>query len=245
MRLKNKSALITAAGAGIGLATARLFAREGASVTATDINAESLSPLATEGIATHQLDVTDAEAVLAVSSNLGAVDVLFNCAGFVGHGTILDCEPDDFAFSMDLNVGGAYRMTRAFLPAMIEAGGGSIINMASVLSSIIAAPDRFVYGVSKAAVIGLTKSIAADFTSRGIRCNAICPGAVDTPSLEERLRALGDDYEGARIHFISRQPVGRLGQPEEIASLALYLASDESAFVTGQTITIDGGWSNV
>ncbi len=245
MRLKNKSALITAAGAGIGLATARLFAQEGASVTATDINAESLSPLATEGIATHHLDVTDTEAVLAVSRNLGAVNVLFNCAGFVGHGTILECDPDDFASSMDLNVGGAYRMTRAFLPAMIEAGGGCIINVASVLSSIIAAPNRFAYGVSKAAVIGLTKSIAADFTSLGIRCNAICPGAVDTPSLEGRMRALGGDYEEARNHFISRQPVGRLGKPEEIAALALYLASDESAFVTGQTITIDGGWSNV
>ena len=245
MRLKNRTALITAAGAGIGLATARLFAREGASVTATDINADSLPSLANEGIATRKLDVTDSEAVRAVSRDLGAVDVLFNCAGFVGHGTILDCEPDDFNSSMDLNVGGAYRMTRAFLPAMIRAGGGCIINMASVLSSIIAAPNRFAYGVGKAAVIGFTKSIAADFTSQGIRCNAICPGAVDTPSLEERMRALGGDYEEARTHYISRQPVGRLGQPEEIAALALYLASDESTFVTGQAITIDGGWSNV
>ncbi len=245
MRLKDTTALISAAGAGIGLASSRLFAREGASVTAVDISAESLAPLAADGIATRQLDVTDPDGVLALAREMGAVDVLFNCAGFVGHGNILDCDQDAFDFTMNLNVTAMYRMTRAFLPAMIEAGGGNIINMSSIVSSIVAAPSRFAYGVSKAAVIGMTKSIAADFVSQGIRCNAICPGTVDTPSLEGRMRARGGRYEDVRKHFISRQPVGRLGKPEEVAALALYLASDESAFVTGQAIPIDGGWSNL
>ncbi len=245
MRLKDKTALVSAAGAGIGLASVRLFASEGASVTAVDINADSLVPLAAEGITTRQLDVTDPEGVRALAQDMGAVDILFNCAGFVDHGTILDCGQEEFDFSMNLNVAAMYRITRAFLPAMIEAGGGNIINMSSILSSIIGAPNRFIYTATKAAVIGMTKSIAADFVSRGIRCNAICPGTVDTPSLEGRIRALGGNYEEVRANFTSRQPVGRLGRPEEVAALALYLASDESAFVTGQAIPIDGGWSNV
>ena len=245
MRLKDKTALVSAAGAGIGLASVRLFASEGASVTAVDINADSLVPLAAEGITTRQLDVTDPEGVRALARDMGAVDILFNCAGFVDHGTILDCGQEEFDFSMNLNVAAMYRITRAFLPAMIEAGGGNIINMSSILSSIIGAPNRFIYTATKAAVIGMTKSIAADFVSRGIRCNAICPGTVDTPSLEGRIRALGGNYEEVRANFTSRQPVGRLGRPEEVAALALYLASDESAFVTGQAIPIDGGWSNV
>ena len=245
MRLEHKTALITAAGAGIGLATARRFAEEGAAVTATDINEESLTRLDADGITTRRLDVTDADAVCALARELGAIDVLFNCAGFVHQGTILDTEPDAFEFSMSLNVASMYRITRAFLPAMLEAGGGSIINMASVLSALIAAPNRFVYGVSKAAVVGLTKSVAADFATRGIRCNAICPGTIDTPSLQGRLHALGGRYEDVRTAFVARQPVGRMGEPEEVAALAAYLASDESAFVTGQAIAIDGGWSNV
>ena len=245
MRLKDKTAVISGAGAGIGLASARRFSSEGASVIAVDVSADSLAPLARDGIATRELDVTDPEGVLALSREAGAVDVLFNCAGSVHHGSILDCEQDDFDFTMNLNVAAIYRITRAFLPAMIKAGGGNIINMSSIVSSVVAAPNRFVYGASKAAVIGMTKSIAADFVTDGIRCNAICPGTVDTPSLEQRMRALGGRYEDVRANFISRQPVGRLAQPEEVASLAAYLASDESAFVTGQAILIDGGWSNI
>ena len=242
MRLKGKKAFVTAAGAGIGLATARAFAAEGADVTATDIDAASLEPLAAEGLATRRLDVTDPADVAVAASEAGAVDLLFNCAGFVHHGTILDCDHEAFEFSLDLNVRAMYRMTRAFLPAMLDAGGGSIVNMSSVVSSIIAAPNRFVYGVTKAAVIGLTKSVAADYVTGGVRCNAICPGTVESPSLQARMRALGD-YETARAAFIARQPMGRIGLPEEVAALAVYLGGDESAFVTGQTFTIDGGWS--
>lgn len=243
MRLEGKRAFVTAAGQGIGRATALAFAAEGAVVTATDINADALGDLAGENIAAEVLDVTDPDAVAAVAARLGAVDILFNCAGFVHHGSILDCDEADFEFSLNLNVRAMYRVTRAFLPAMLAAGGGSIINMSSILGSIIAAPNRFVYGATKAAVIGMTKAIAADFVTQGIRCNAICPATVESPSLESRMRAMGD-YETARAAFIARQPMGRIGTPEEIAALAVYLASDEAAFVTGQAIAIDGGWSN-
>lgn len=244
MRLTGKTAVVTAAGAGIGLATAEAFAAEGARVIATDINPEGMSSLAEAGRDTRTLDVTDPAAVQALAADVGAVDILFNCAGFVHHGTILDCNRSDWDFSFDLNVRGGYQMMQAFLPAMLEAGGGSIINMASVASSVIAAPNRFVYGATKAAVIGMTKSVAADFVDKGIRCNAICPATVDSPSLQDRMRATGD-YEAARAAFTARQPMGRLGTPQEIAALAVYLASDDSVFMTGQAITIDGGWVNV
>ncbi|AVO37645.1 SDR family oxidoreductase [Pukyongiella litopenaei] len=243
MRLKGKTAFVTAAGAGIGQATARAFAAEGARVIATDIDGDALAPLAADGVDTARLDVTDAAAVQAAADAAGVVDILFNCAGFVHHGTILDCDEAAFGFSMELNVWGVYRMTRAFLPAMLAAGGGSIINMASAVSSIIAAPNRFVYGGTKAAVIGMTKSVAADYITGGIRCNAICPATVESPSLQERMKAMGD-YDTARAAFVARQPMGRIGTPEEIAALAVYLASDDAAFVTGQAITIDGGWTN-
>ncbi len=244
MRLAGKRAFLTAAAAGIGQATARAFAAEGAEVIATDIDEAGLAPLADLGIRTRRLDVLDPGQIAAAASEAGSVDVLFNCAGFVHHGTILDCDEAAFDFSVNLNVRSMYRMMRAFLPAMLEAGGGSIVNVASVASSLIAAPNRFVYGATKAAVIGMTKSVAADFVTRGIRANAICPGTVESPSLEARLRATGD-YEAARAAFIARQPMGRIGRPEEIAALAVYLASDESAFLTGQAIAIDGGWTNI
>lgn len=243
MRLQGKTAFCTASGAGIGRATALAFQAEGARVIATDISPVALAPLAEQGIETHVLDVTDAEAILALAAQTGAPDILFNCAGFVHHGTILDCDEVAFDHSVDQNLRGLYRVTRAFLPTMLENGGGSIVNIASAVSSLIAAPNRFVYGVTKAAVIGFTKSVAADFITRGVRCNAICPGTVDSPSLQKRLEATGD-ADAARKAFVARQPMGRLGQPEEIAALAVYLASDESAFVTGQAIAIDGGWTN-
>ncbi len=241
-RLAGKTALVTAAGQGIGRVTALAMAAEGANVIATDINAAALETLDVPTV--HTLDVTNADAIQLLAERTGAVDILFNCAGFVHHGTILECDEAAWAASMDLNTRGPYRMVRAFLPAMIAAGGGSIINMSSVASSVIGVPNRFVYGVSKAAVIGLTKSIAADFVADGIRCNAICPGTVETPSLDQRMRAQGD-YEAARAAFIARQPMGRIGKPEEIAELAVYLASDAAAFMTGSVLTIDGGWSNV
>jgi 2-keto-3-deoxy-L-fuconate dehydrogenase len=241
-RLKGKKAVLTASGQGIGRAVAEAFVREGAIVTATDINEKLLEGL--KGAATRRLDVTDDAAVKALAKELGSVDVLFNCAGFVHHGTILDCEEKDWDFSFNLNVKSMYRMIRAFLPAMVENGGGSIVNMASIASSLKAAPNRFVYGASKAAVIGLTKSIATDYITRGIRCNAICPATVESPSLDGRIKALGGDSEAVRKAFIARQPIGRLGKPEEIAHLAVYLASDESAFMTGTAQVIDGGWSN-
>jgi 2-keto-3-deoxy-L-fuconate dehydrogenase len=241
-RLKGKKAVVTAAGQGIGRAVAEAFISEGASVTATDLNEKLLAGL--KGGATRRLDVTDDAAVKALAKELGPVDVLFNCAGFVHHGTILDCEEKDWDFSFNLNVKSMYRMIRALLPAMLENGGGSIVNMASIASSLKAAPNRFVYGASKAAVIGLTKSIATDYVTRGIRCNAICPGTVESPSLDGRIKALGGDSEAVRKAFIARQPIGRLGKPEEIAHLAVYLASDESAFTTGTAQIIDGGWSN-
>jgi 2-keto-3-deoxy-L-fuconate dehydrogenase len=243
-RLNGKKALLTAAGQGIGAATARAFAAEGAEVYATDLNDQLLQKLAAElpGIQTRKLDVRDIQVVNALAAELGAIDVLFNCAGFVHQGTILDCSEQDWDFSFDLNVKSMYRTTRAFLPAMIAAKRGSIINMSSGASSIKGAPNRFVYGTTKAAVIGLTKSLAADFIRQGIRVNAICPGTVESPSLEQRIAALGD-VEKARKEFIGRQPMGRLGKPEEIAALAVYLASDESSFTTGQIHIIDGGWT--
>lgn len=242
-RLNGKTALVTAAGQGIGRASALAMAREGARVIATDINEETLRELASHGLETRVLDVRDPGSVAAIAAEVGAVDVLFNCAGFVANGTILDCNEEEWAFSFDLNVTAMYRMSKAFLPAMIAAGGGSIINMASVVSSTIAAPNRFVYGATKAAVIGMTKGIAADFITKGIRCNAICPGTVDTPSLHQRMSA-GGDYEAARKAFLARQPTGKLAQAEDIAGLVVFLASDESSFVTGGAHVIDGGWSN-
>lgn len=244
MRLKGKRAFVTAAGAGIGRATALAFAAEGAEVIATDIDTGALERLAGGGIRTRWLDATDGAAVAEAAREAGVVDILFNCVGFVHHGTILDCDEEAFDNSVNVNVRSMYLMTRAFLPAMIDAGGGSIVSVASVVSSVIAAPNRFVYGATKAAVIGMTKSVAADFIGQGIRANAICPATVESPSLEARMRAQGD-YEAARAAFIARQPMGRLGRPEEIAALAVYLASDEAAFVTGQAISIDGGWTNV
>lgn len=238
-RLANKTALVTAAAQGIGRATAELFAREGARVIATDIDAGKLSEL--QGCETRQLDVRSADAIKSLAAELGAVDVIFNCAGIVHAGTILECDDNAWNTSVDLNVTPMYRIIRAFLPKMLDAGGGSIINMSSI-AGFKAVPNRFAYMATKAAIVGLTKSVAVDFISRGIRCNAICPGTVDTPSLHQRMAATGD-YESARKAFIARQPMGRLGTADEIAMFALFLASDESKFVTGQTHTIDGGWT--
>jgi len=243
-RLAGKRALVTAAGAGIGRATALAFAAAGADVLATDIDASALSSLAGlhPGIHTLVLDVTDPAAVAAIATN--PVDVLFNCAGFVHAGTILDTDESAWRRSFAINVDSMYHLCRAVLPGMLERGQGSIVNMSSVASSIKGVPNRFAYGTTKAAVIGLTRSIAADFVSRGVRCNAICPGTVKTPSLGERVRALGGDETAAWKSFTDRQPMGRLGEPGEIAALAVYLASDESSFTTGTVHVIDGGWSN-
>lgn len=240
-RLIGKTALITAAGQGIGRETAMLFAAEGATVWATDIDASKLEGLS--DCKQLRLDVRDPDNIAAVLARTGPLDVLFNCAGYVANGTILDCAESDWALSFDLNVTGAYRLIRAALPAMLSRGGGSIINMASVVSSVKGTVNRCAYGASKGAVIGLTKAIAADFVAQGIRCNVICPGTVDTPSLHERLRNTGD-YDAALKAFVARQPMGRTGRPGEIAALALYLAADESAFTTGQPFIVDGGWSN-
>jgi 2-keto-3-deoxy-L-fuconate dehydrogenase len=240
-RLAGKTAVVTAAGQGIGRATAELFASEGATVLATDINMDLLADIA--GCRSRHLDVRDRSEIADAMSQASPIDVLFNCAGYVDSGTILECDELAWNFSWDVNVTAMYRLIGAALPGMIERGRGSIINMSSVAGSIKGVPNRFVYGVTKAAVVGLTKSIAADFVTKGIRCNAICPGTVDTPSLHDRLQATGD-YASAWTAFTARQPMGRLGRPDEIASLALYLASDESSFVTGQCHIIDGGWSN-
>lgn len=242
-RLQGKTALVTAAGQGIGRATALAFAAAGARVIATDINDAALAELdAVSGVSAEHLDVTSDAAVVATATRHPEVDVLFNGAGFVHHGTVLECRPEDWQFSLDLNVTSMYRTIRAMLPGMLERGGGSIVNMSSVASSVRGVANRFAYGTTKAAVIGLTKAVAADFVGAGIRCNAICPGTVDTPSLNDRINAF-DDPEAARAAFVARQPMGRLGRAEEIAALAVYLASDESAFTTGTIHVIDGGWS--
>ena len=243
-RLTGKRALVTAAGQGIGRASALAMAREGCAVLATDVNAAALAELADAGLEVRVLDVRDPASIAGAVAAAGPLDVLFNCAGFVASGTILECDEDQWAFSLDLNLTAMYRMCRAFLPGMIANGGGSIINMASVASSVIAAPNRFVYGTTKAGVIGLTKAIAADFVTKGIRANAICPGTVESPSLDARLRASGD-YEAARAAFIARQPIGRIGKPEEIAALVVYLGSDESGYTSGVAHVIDGGWANI
>ena len=251
-RLAGKTAFVTAAGQGIGRAVAEAFAREGARVFATDIDERLLEGLAgIDGIQTRRLDATDAHAVLAASVEAlakGPVQILFNAAGFVHAGSILDCDEMAWDRSFDLNVRSMYRTIRAFLPAMLEAGGGSIVNVASVVGSLKAAPNRFVYGATKAAVVGLTKSVAADFVTRGVRCNAICPGTIETPSLGDRIQAQAAASRASesdvRAGFVSRQPIGRLGTAAEIAALAVYLASDESTFTTGTTQVIDGGWSN-
>jgi 2-keto-3-deoxy-L-fuconate dehydrogenase len=246
-RLTGKRALVTAAGQGIGRATALAFAAEGASVLATDIAPEKLAGLEEALIATRVLDVTDETAISALAGEFAGLDVLFNCAGFVHHGTVLDAAPAEWDASFILNVRSMYLMIRAFLPKMAERGGGSIINMSSTASSIKGVPNRCVYGATKAAVIGLTKSVAADFIAAGIRCNAICPGTVDTPSLADRIAAQGSRLPGgaeaARRGFVERQPLGRLGRAEEIAALAVYLAGDESQFTTGAIHVIDGGFT--
>lgn len=242
-RLHGKTALLTAAGQGIGRATALAFADQGARVIATDINEETLSTLAnTAGIETHLLDVTDKVAVATFMGNLEPIDVLFNCAGFVANGSALEGSDKDWEASFELNVHAAYRLCQHALPGMLERGSGSIINISSVASSIKGVVNRCAYGTTKAAIIGLTKSIAADYVTQGIRCNAICPGTVDSPSMHQRLRDTGD-YEKALETFVARQPMGRVGTAEEIAAMAVYLASDDSLFTTGQAIAIDGGWS--
>jgi 2-keto-3-deoxy-L-fuconate dehydrogenase len=246
MDLSSKRVLITAGAQGIGLASVQAYVAAGAEVFAADINAEALEAL--EGAHTHILDVTDASAIASLAQELGPLDVLFNCAGMVHSGNILECSEKDWDTALDLNVTAMYRMIRAFLPRMIENGGGSIINMASVASSVKGVPNRFAYCASKAAVIGLTRSVAADFVSQNIRCNAICPGTVDSPSLRQRIneQALREGRSSAEVYaaFAARQPMGRIGTAEEIAQLALYLGSSASGFTTGTAQIIDGGWSN-
>ncbi|HEX4636842.1 MAG TPA: SDR family oxidoreductase [Rhizomicrobium sp.] len=236
-KLEGKIALITGAAAGIGRATTELFARQGAKVIATDRDLRGLDGLDAEK---HQLDVTDSAAIAGLAQKLGRVDVLFNCAGFVETGTVLENDDAQWQKSFEINVFAMARMIKAFLPAMVEAGGGSIINVASVAGSIKGIPNRCIYGASKAAVIGLTKSVAVDFVTKGIRCNSLCPGTVDSPSLQQRLRDTGD-YEAARKAFTARQPMGRIGTAEEMASIVLWLASDDSSFATGQNFILDGG----
>jgi 2-keto-3-deoxy-L-fuconate dehydrogenase len=243
-KLEGRVALVTSAGQGIGRASAIALAREGAKVFATDIREDLFKDIAKEhpGITGFGLNVLEQSAVDAALKRTGPIDILFNCSGFVHNGTVLDCEEKDWDFSFDLNVKAHYRMIKAYLPGMLAKGKGNVINMASVASSVKGAPNRFVYGASKAAVIGLTKALAADFVAKGIRSNCICPGTVETPSLYDRMRAQGD-IEKAKAAFIARQPMGRMAQPEEIAAMVIYLASDDSAFITGQALVIDGGWS--
>ena len=242
-RLANKTAVVTAAAQGIGEATARAFAAEGACVWASDVNVEKLSDLdGVEGITTFRCDVTDEESIAALLAETGAPDILFNCAGYVAQGTIIDSTEEDWDFSFDLNVKSLFRMLRAYLPPMIDNGGGSIVNMASLSSHLLGVPERAAYTATKAAVIGITKSVAKDYLSNGIRVNAIAPATVETPSLQERINSTGDP-EAARAAFIARQPMGRVGKPEEIAHLAVYLASDESAYTTGQILVVDGAMS--
>ncbi|WP_448100747.1 SDR family oxidoreductase [Luteibacter jiangsuensis] len=245
-RLAGKHALVTAAAAGIGRATALAFAAEGATVLATDIDAAGLASLGAEhaSVTTRTLDVTDPAAIVALAADAGAIDILFNCAGYVHAGTILDTDEASWRRSFAINVDSMFHTCRALLPGMLERGRGSIVNMSSVASSIKGVPNRFAYGATKAAVIGLTRSIAADYVARGVRCNAICPGTVKTPSLAERVRAMGGDEDAVWRSFTERQPLGRLGDPREIAALAVYLASDESSFTTGTVHVVDGGWSN-
>ena len=245
-RLHGKRCLVTAAAQGIGRETALAFAREGATVIATDVNEAALERLAADdpAVQAHVLDVTDTAAIGALVVTVGTVDVLFNCAGYVHQGSILQCTDADWRRSFQINVDSMFHMSKAVLPGMVARGHGSIINMSSVASSIKGVPNRFAYGATKAAIIGLTKAIAADFVSSGVRCNAICPGTINTPSLAERVTALGGEPSVTWKSFVQRQPIGRLGDPAEVAALALYLASDESLFTTGQIHIIDGGWSN-
>ena len=244
MRLAGKTAFVTAAAQGIGRATALAFAAAGAQVIATDVNTTRLGEIAGPGLKPQALDVLDAAAIKAAAEAAGPIDILFNCAGFVHQGTILEASEDDFTFAMDLNVRSMFRMIRAFAPGMLARGAGSIINMASVSSSLKGIPNRAVYSISKAAVLGLTKSVAMDYVTKGVRCNAICPGTVESPSLIDRMQAnaaAAGGFDAARAAFIARQPMGRLGTPEEIAKLVVYLASDDAQFVTGQALVIDGG----
>ncbi len=247
-RLEGKRALVTAAGQGIGRASAIAMAREGAQVFATDVNMDALSTIRDENLENIEIFEIDARSDDSVSEGVAraAPDILFNCAGFVHHGSILDATDDEWDFAFDLNVRSMVRTIRAALPGMLERGTGSIINMSSAAGSIIGAPNRSVYGTTKAAVVGLTKSVAVDFITRGIRCNAICPGTVESPSWHDRVKALGQElgsYDEALAQFVARQPMGRVATAEEIAALVVYLASDESGFTTGHTHIIDGGWS--
>lgn len=247
-RLAGKVAFCTASGAGIGRATAVAFAREGARVIASDIDMASLKGLAEEGIAeTHILDVTSTQSVEQTAKSVGKVDILFNAAGFVHHGTVLECSDKDWDFSFDLNVKSMHRTTSAFLPGMLEAGGGAIVNIASGAGSVRGIPNRYVYGATKAAVIGLTKAVAADYIRRGVRCNAVCPGTIQSPSLNDRIatqaKSIDKSEDEVRQDFVDRQPMGRLGTAEEVAAAAVYLASDESAFTTGTITLIDGGFA--